>query len=244
MAATNPMAIIGQLSTQACLPPGPPFPSQKGVSAEVAFGGLSFAVDDNPDWSIRLLWAHSEAGFASDAFSAVDPANVTVFSIYICRIYGAVLGADRGLALPTGRHFDVVGEFCERVLHYLDARARKILNSIMNQRAAEHTCCTAGAFFAVIQDTLWTPERKFPTPPVAGKLLLRVLQRSARRRPQTFLRPLKSYVWIIAFGYPLFFRWFFISRHSMTPFFFSLRIHRLSPAAALGSGLNRYEVGL
>ncbi len=205
MAATNPMAIIGQLSTQAFLPPGPPFSSQKGVSMQRSHLE-SFPLPSMTIQTVRYgCCGHILRQVLHPMHFPLSIRRTLPFSVSICRIYGAVLDADRGLALPTGRHFDVVGEFCERVLHYLDARARKILNSIMNQRAAEHTCCAAGAFFAVIHDTLCTPERKFPTPPVAGKLLLRVLQRSAHRRPQPFLRRLKSYVWIIAFGYPLLF---------------------------------------
>jgi len=91
----------------------------RSVNAQVTLGG--FAFDVIPDSPVRPLGAHGETGFASDAFFAVDPSDIAVLRIDVGSANGAIFDARRRLALPAGRHLDVVWEFAEGVLHDLDA---------------------------------------------------------------------------------------------------------------------------
>jgi hypothetical protein len=85
----------------------------RSVEAQIAFGGFSFAVDDRPDGPVRLLRTHFDAGFAADAFLAVNPSNVAVCGVHEGCSGWTALNTDWRLTLAAGRHLDVVGEFGE-----------------------------------------------------------------------------------------------------------------------------------
>lgn len=121
------------------------------IKAEIAFGGLADEVVPGRPM-IRLLRTHSKAGFAADAFIAVDPPDIAVFCIYICSSDGAIRNAGRIHTLETRRHLDIVGKSSKGVLADLNARKRQVLLSIVYERTGEHAGRTARAFSAVVNN--------------------------------------------------------------------------------------------
>ncbi len=121
------------------------------INAQVAFGGFSHGLQLRiPNGPVRLLWAHFDAGFAADAFIAVDPSNVTVLGVDIGSAHRAINDARWRDALPAWCHFNIIRELSERVLHNLDARQGQTVDAIVGERTGEHACCAACAFFAVV----------------------------------------------------------------------------------------------
>lgn len=71
----------------------------RGVYAKVALGG--FAREMVPDGAVRLLGAHSETGFAADAFFAVNSSDVAIFGIHEGGSHRAILNTDGRDTLPA-----------------------------------------------------------------------------------------------------------------------------------------------
>lgn len=92
----------------------------RSVQAQIAFGRFfDFMI---PYCPVRLLRAHLEAGFAADTLLLIDSSNVAVLFVHKGSINRTIAHAGGINALTARRLLEVVREFSERILHYLDAR--------------------------------------------------------------------------------------------------------------------------
>ena len=90
------------------------------VQTQIAFGRFFDLMI--PYCPMGLLRAHLEAGFAADTLLLIDSSNIAVLFVHIGSVDRALSHAGGINALTTRCLLEVVREFSERILHYLDAR--------------------------------------------------------------------------------------------------------------------------